>query len=150
MPDTRDVADTAPDRTGLRARLLLAALIVVLMVGAYAGALDGPARDYAGIVEVGLPCWCTGLNPGSPYSNGPGRVGFPVQIGGQQVETGDMIVADFDGIVVVPFDRIDDVIAMLAKVSELEAALDAELKTGLKVPQAIRDVLDSDQVKYVD
>ena len=109
---------------------------------------DGPVRDYAGIVDVDLPVWCTGLNPGSPFSKGPGSVGFPIQIGGQEVETGDMIVADRDGVVVVPFERIDAVIEMLAKVSELENELDAELRDGLKIPSAIEELLASGQVKY--
>ena len=39
---------------------------------------DGPVRDYAGIVAAGLPIWCTGLTPASPYSKGPGWVGFPI------------------------------------------------------------------------
>ena len=109
---------------------------------------DGPVRDYAGIVDVDLPVWCTGLHPGSPFSKGPGSVGFPIQIGGQEVETGDMIVADRDGVVVVPFERIDAVIEMLAKVSELENELDAELRDGLNIPSAIEELLASDQVKY--
>ena len=29
---------------------------------------DGPMRDYAGLVEVGLPAWCTGLTPASPFT----------------------------------------------------------------------------------
>ena len=111
---------------------------------------DGPVRDYAGLVDVNLPVWCTGLNPGSPFSKGPGSVGFPVQIGGQEVETGDMVVADRDGVVVVPFEKIDAVTEMLAKVSELETTLDAELQDGLKIPPAIEELLASDQVKYTE
>lgn len=118
--------------------------------GAAGFVTDGPMRDYAGLLKVGLPSWCTGLNPGSPFCSGPGRVGFAVQIGGQQVETGDMIVADRDGVVVVPFDAIGEVIEMLHKVSELEAALDAELQRGLKVPADIRELMASDRVRYVD
>ena len=118
--------------------------------GAIGFVTDGPARDYPGLVEVGLPFWCTGLNPGSPYSKGPGTVGFPVQIGGQEVETGDMIVADRDGVVVVPFEKLDAVMEMLEKVKELEYALDTELKSGLKMPQTIAEFLASDQVKYTD
>ena len=49
---------------------------------------DGPVRDYDGIVATGLPLWCRGLTPASPYSSGPGRVGFPISIGGQQVQSG--------------------------------------------------------------
>lgn len=116
--------------------------------GAIGYVTDGPVRDYAGIVRVGLPVWCTGLTPASPYAKGPGRIGYPVQIGGQQVDTGDMVVADRDGVVIVPFARIDEVIEMLAKVTELETALDAEVEKGLKMPDSIRELLASDQVKY--
>jgi len=111
---------------------------------------DGPVRDYAGLVEVGLPVWCTGLNPGSPHTKGPGSVGFAVQIGGQEVETGDMIIADRDGVVVVPYEQLDPVIEMLVKVKELEYALDAELKDGLKIPEGIQEMLDGDQVQYLN
>lgn len=116
--------------------------------GAAGFVTDGPMRDYAGIVEVGLPVWCTGLTPASPFSNGPGTVGFAVQIGGRQVETGDMIVADRDGVVVVPFAAIDDVIACIAHVAELESALDERVAAGLKVPDDIRDLLAGDRVVY--
>jgi 4-hydroxy-4-methyl-2-oxoglutarate aldolase len=116
--------------------------------GAAAFITDGPVRDYAGIVRVGLPVWCSGLTPGSPFSKGPGKVGYPVNFAGQRVETGDMIVADRDGVVVVPFAQIDPVIAMLGTVTELETALDAEVADGLRLPDAIRDLLASDQVKY--
>ena len=118
--------------------------------GAAGFVTDGPVRDYAGVVQVDLPVWCTGLNPGSPFSKGPGSVGFAIQIGGQEVETGDMIVADRDGVVVVPFEKLDAVIEMLTKVAELETALDADLTGGLNIPQAIVELMSSDQVKYID
>ena len=118
--------------------------------GAAGFVTDGPIRDYAGVVEVGLPTWCTGLTPASPVSNGPGTVGEPVQIGGLEVESGDMIVGDRDGVVVVPFEKIDEVIDMLAHVRELETALDADVADGLKLPGAIEELLESDQVKYID
>jgi 4-hydroxy-4-methyl-2-oxoglutarate aldolase len=111
---------------------------------------DGPVRDYAGIVAAGLPVWCTGLTPASPYTKGPGWVGFPVQIGGQTVENGDMIVADRDGVVVVPFDRIDEIIVKVAHIAEAEAALDAKVAAGQKVSPKVADLLDSDQVRYAD
>ena len=117
--------------------------------GAAGFVTDGPVRDYAGIVEVGLPCWATGLTPASPYTNGPGTVGLPVQIGGRQVETGDMIVADHDGVVVVPFARIDAVIAMLETVKALETALDARVAGGLRILPVTAELLASDRVKYV-
>jgi 4-hydroxy-4-methyl-2-oxoglutarate aldolase len=118
--------------------------------GAAGFVTDGPVRDYAGVIAAGLPVWCTGLTPASPFSKGPGSVGFPIQIGGQEVETGDMVIADRDGVVVVPFEKIDEVIAGLARIKELEAALDAEVADGLKIPTPISEMLASDRVEYVE
>jgi 4-hydroxy-4-methyl-2-oxoglutarate aldolase len=109
---------------------------------------DGPVRDYDGIVEVGLPVWCTGLTPASPYSSGPGSVGFAVQIGDQEVETGDMIIADRDGVVVVPFERIDETISNLEHVKEAEQEHDAKVANGLKIPDHVAELLASDKVKF--
>jgi len=117
--------------------------------GAAGFVTDGPVRDYAGIVGIGMPCWATGLTPASPYANGPGSVGLPIQIGGRQVETGDMIVADHDGVVVVPYARIDAVIAKLETVKELEIALDAEVANGLTIPPSMVEMLKGDKVRYV-
>lgn len=117
--------------------------------GAVGFVTDGPMRDYDGLIEVGLPCWCTGLNPGSPYGTGPGQVGTRVVVGGQAVETGDMIVADRDGVVVVPFAMIDAVAARLVEVRKMELSLDAEVRDGLSLPDAIAELLDSDKTEIL-
>lgn len=117
--------------------------------GAAGFVTDGPMRDRAGIVEVGLPCWCTGLSPNTPFGSGPGGVGVPIQIGGHRVETGDMIVADRDGVVVVPFDQIDTVIARLAQVRALEEALDADLSGDVRLPDGVKSLIEGDDVRFV-
>ncbi|WP_170416278.1 RraA family protein [Ruegeria atlantica] len=102
---------------------------------------DGPVRDYPGIVEVGLPVWCTGLNPASPFTSGPGQIGITAQVAGQSINSGDMIVADQDGVVVVPFARIDEITQRLEHIRALEADLDAEVAAGRKVSQTAMDML---------
>ncbi|MCR9151781.1 MAG: RraA family protein [Rhodobacteraceae bacterium] len=104
---------------------------------------DGPMRDLAGIRAVGLPAWCTGLNPNSPHANGPGRLGGAAVIGGVTVATGDLIVADCDGVVVVPHDRIDAVIAAVARVRELEEELEARVKAGFCTPLDLAGMIAS-------
>ncbi|MFK7858177.1 MAG: RraA family protein [Granulosicoccus sp.] len=117
--------------------------------GASGLVIDGPIRDYSGMVNVGLPTWCTGINPNSPVAQGPGSIGQAIQIGGREVETGDMIVADRDGVVVIPFEDIDRVLERLERVKILEAELDKEVAEGLKIPAAIAELLDSAEVTYV-
>lgn len=126
-------------------------LVGMMRNGGAAGFVtDGPLRDYDGIVNVGLPVWCAGITPASPHMSGPGTVGFPVQIGGQEVETGDMIVADRDGVVVVPFERLDEVIANLDRIRSAEKAQDSKVAGGLRAPDWVTELLDSDAVKFSD
>jgi 4-hydroxy-4-methyl-2-oxoglutarate aldolase len=111
---------------------------------------DGPMRDYVGLIEVGLPAWCTGLTPASPFTKGPATVGLPINIGGQKVESGDIIVADLDGVVVVPHSKIDIIIERLSHIADLEYSLDAEVREGLKIPGPVREMVLETNVKFVD
>ena len=116
--------------------------------GAVAFVTDGPVRDIEGIERIGLPVWCTGLMPASPFTTGPGTIGGRMSFGGLWVSSGDMVVADRDGVVIVPFDEIDAVIARLEKVQQLEEALDKEVSKGLRLPSSIHDLLNSDEVRH--
>jgi len=111
---------------------------------------DGPVRDYVGMVGVGLPTWATGINANSPVSQGPGTVGLNIHIGGRSVSSGDMVIADLDGVVTVPFNDIDTVIERLEQIKQLEKDLDREVADGLKIPKSTIDLLQSRDVKYID
>ena len=111
---------------------------------------DGPMRDLDGIIQTGLDCFCTGLNPNSPFNSGPAKIGFPINIGGTTVSSGDIIVADSDGVTVVPFDKIDEVLKKLDRIIEVENAMDKQVSEGLKISQKALDYLNSDQVVYFD
>ena len=107
---------------------------------------DGVARDVPGILAVGLPLYCTGVNPNSPARNGPGTVGHPIVIGGVSVMPGDIVIGDGDGIVIVPRVDIEAVLKRLVDVKAAEATLDAKVKAGLEVPDFIKAILASDRV----
>ena len=109
---------------------------------------DGLIRDLAGVLSVGLPAYCAGITPNSPARNGPGTVGQPIVVGGVAVASGDIILGDNDGIVVVPRLAAETVIAKLADVRTAEANLEAKVKAGLQVPDFVQKILDSDRVAY--
>ena len=111
---------------------------------------DGPMRDLEGIIETGLSCFCTGLNPNSPYNSGPAKIGYPTEIGGKTIHSGDIIVADSDGVTVVPFNKIDEILEKLDRITELENAMDEKVKNGLKISQKALNYINSDQVIYED
>jgi 4-hydroxy-4-methyl-2-oxoglutarate aldolase len=81
--------------------------------------INGAVRDAQAIVDAGFPVWCRGLSIKGTGKNQPGRVNVPITIGDVVIHAGDVVVADRDGIAVVPADRIDAVLA---------AALDREQK----------------------
>lgn len=108
---------------------------------------DGKVRDQAGIRGVGLPVFCAGVTPNSPARNGPGEVGGPIVIGGVTVATGDIAVADEDGVVVVARARAEAVLARLEAVRAAEAALEAKVKAGLVVPDFIRALAEAGRFK---
>ncbi|MFO0992166.1 MAG: RraA family protein [Hyphomicrobiales bacterium] len=111
---------------------------------------DGMVRDLVGILAVGVPVYCAGLTPNSPVRNGPGTVGLPVVLGGVAIDSGDVIVGDDDGVVVIPRLQLDQVIAKLADVRAAEAALEAKVKAGLEIPDFIETILASNRIARVD
>ena len=79
--------------------------------------IDGAVRDAEALGELGLPVFACGVTPAGPYKNGPGRLDVAVAIGGVVVHPGDMVVADADGVVVVPRETAE---ATLVAAEEIE------------------------------
>ena len=90
------------------------------------------------------------VTPDSPARNGPGTAGLPITAGGVRVDSGDVIVGDQDGVVVVPYERIDEVLARLEEVLAAEAALDALVSDGLQMPEFASSILEGDRVIWID
>ncbi len=111
---------------------------------------DGLVRDIDGILAAGIPVFCQGASPNSPYRTGPGAVGLPVTIGGRTVDAGDLLVGDSTGIVHVPRAGLADVMAAMDTVRAQEGEMQAKIRDGLKQPGWVADYLASDSVEYVD
>src|SRR5579872_1855837 len=86
-------------------------------LGFHAVVTAGLVRDRAGIRDVPIKVWCRGVRPAGPLIEGPGRVGHPTICGGVIVNTGDLIIADDDGVVVWPSA---DVEALMTKARHKE------------------------------
>lgn len=102
--------------------------------GAVGFVTDGCVRDLVGIENVGLPAWSIGVTPNSPHRSGPGTIGFPIQLSGSRVCSGDVVLADRDGVVVVPQSMIEAVLHKLPAIRASEAAADEAVRQGAKLP----------------
>ena len=75
---------------------------------------DGLIRDGAEIRRLGFRVWCRGTTPTAPVKVSPGRVGGTVEIGGASVRDGDLVIADDDGVVIWPSERVAELLARAA------------------------------------
>lgn len=89
--------------------------------------IDGTIRDVEAIREMNYPIYAKGITHRGPYKDGPGEINVTVQIGGAIVHPGDLIVADMDGIVVVPAEHAEALIAKVHATMALESNQMAEI-----------------------
>jgi regulator of RNase E activity RraA len=76
--------------------------------------VDGLIRDLPAIRRLGdFPVFARDVTPKGPLHRGPGEIGHPISCGGIVVNSGDVIVADLNGVVVVPRDISDELLARL-------------------------------------
>lgn len=87
--------------------------------GILAVVTDAPVRDSNEIASIGLRVWSRGVTPLKPTKAGGGDVGGRVELAGVTVRPGDWVIADDDGIVVWPHERLDE---LSARAAELERA----------------------------
>ncbi len=118
--------------------------------GAVGLVTDGAVRDTPGIRAVGLPCFAGGVTPNSCAASGPGTVGLPVVIGGIAVASGDLLIADCDGVVVVPRARIAAIGARVREVAAAETAMDERVVAGLAMPGRITELERAGKIRFLD
>ena len=73
--------------------------------------IDGGVRDVAALEALGFPAFSATIALRGASKMRPGSVGRRADVGGVDVELGDWVVADVDGVVIVPGASIEDVIA---------------------------------------
>ncbi len=120
---------------------------MALNCGAVAIVTDGAVRDAEGIARTGLPVHCAGISANSPARNGPGTVGLTVVVGGIVVNAGDIVVGDVDGVVIVPKEVAAKVAVRLGDIRKAEAALEAKVKAGLRIPDFVKSLLASGRIE---
>src|SRR5438105_230209 len=90
----------------------------------------GAIRDSAEIAAGTYPVYAAGVTHRGPYKNGPGEINVPVVVGGMPVNPGDIIIGDADGLVAVPQEQAERVLASAKSILEKETASMKQIIAG--------------------
>jgi 4-hydroxy-4-methyl-2-oxoglutarate aldolase len=92
--------------------------------------IDGCVRDVDALAAHAFPVFAAGIALTGATKELPGSVGRPVIAGDVEVDPGDWVVGDVDGVVVIPLAHLDAVIAAADARTAKEAALFTALRNG--------------------
>ncbi|HEY9273697.1 4-carboxy-4-hydroxy-2-oxoadipate aldolase/oxaloacetate decarboxylase [Achromobacter sp.] len=102
-----------------------------MQVGIAGLLINGCVRDANLIIELGFPVFCRGLSIKGTGKFQPGRINVPVSIGDVTIHPGDYIVADRDGVAVIPQSELEQTIARSLAREEKEAGQRKAIEQGV-------------------
>jgi 4-hydroxy-4-methyl-2-oxoglutarate aldolase len=98
--------------------------------GAAGMLIDASVRDTAELAELGLPIWARWVRVKGAGKDVAGAIGEPVVVGGATIRQGDALVLDADGVAVVEYERVEEVLAASLEREERERVKRAKLQDG--------------------
>jgi regulator of RNase E activity RraA len=138
------------DPMGITSASIFGDILTMRMVrrGVTALATDGVVRDKAGVLASKLPTWCAGV--AAPASvNGLTFINWqePIGCGGCAVFPGDIIVADEDGVVVIPQNLVDFVAHEGSEHERMETYVVSEVEKGVALP-GLYTMIEQTKARY--
>ncbi len=99
--------------------------------------VDGGSRDTDLVLEQGFPVFCSFLTPSDIVERWiPDRYGEPVTIGDVTIATGDWLLGDRDGVVIVPQAIAEEVVTRTEEVVATESEMRRALIGGMDPVEA--------------
>ncbi len=96
--------------------------------------VDGAARDIDACKEFGFPVYARGTVP----ITARGRImeesfNEVIRVGDVQVRPGDIVMADINGVVIIPVEKLDEVLEAAEEILQKEEAMVEELRRGIPI-----------------
>jgi regulator of RNase E activity RraA len=92
--------------------------------------VNGAIRDAGYIRSHNFPVFAAAVTHRGPYKNGPGEINVPIAIDGMVIAAGDLILGDDDGMLCVPFEQIEAVLAAAKAKFDAEQKQIANIQAG--------------------
>jgi len=92
--------------------------------------IDGAVRDLDDLVKIDFPIFSRHVSPNAGEPKGLGEIGAEIICGNQTVKTGDWIIGDDSGVVVVPQEIAQEIANRALDVKEHENRIREEIKSG--------------------
>jgi len=92
--------------------------------------VDGAVRDLDDLLKMDFPVFCRNISSNAGEPKGFGEIGVEIKCGGQTERTGDWIVGDDSGVVVIPQEIAQEIANRALDVKEHEDRIREEIKRG--------------------
>ena len=146
--DVLVVSNEEDDTRALMGEIMMAYLCYTKKIAGIV--LDGPIRDIDEIGNWDFPVYCTGTTPGGPYKEGPGEINVPIACGGVSVNPGDIILADPDGVIVIPRKDAPVILEDAKKFQAADAAKLSAAKNGTANRAWVERTLEEKGYEIID
>ena len=90
----------------------------------------GAIRDADAFLRVNLPVFAAGVTHRGPYKDGPGEINVPIALEGMVIHPGDLVIGDRDGVLAVPMDATEAVLAKTLSKQDAEVRQMAAIENG--------------------
>lgn len=122
------VCDAGGDLTNSLMGELMLAHAIKRGVGGFV--LDGAVRDVEAFLDLNLPVFAAGVSHRGPYKDGPGEINVSVAIDGMVIEPGDLVIGDWDGVLSIPLDDVENILKKTTEKQAAEAVDMAKIEAG--------------------
>jgi hypothetical protein len=92
--------------------------------------LNGAVRDADIIAAGSFPIYAAGVTHRGPYKDGPGEINVPIALDGMVIQPGDLVIGDADGLLCVPHDDVEQVLAACREKVALEQKTITNIRAG--------------------
>lgn len=92
--------------------------------------IDGGVRDTEALEKLQFPAFSTSISIRGTGKDWAGMIGYPITLRGRVINKGDIVIADRDGVAVVPLNKYDDALELSRKREAKEQVYMEKLRAG--------------------